>query len=83
MRAPHGTTMNTSILMPRPVRRHFFELAKVPIRVWQKSWTKKIVEAQAGPFSEAKARTLRPKGQIAFSRRCSFRTSTRPPAALT
>jgi CheY-like chemotaxis protein len=70
--------------MPRPVRRHFLALAKVPIRVWQTQfWTKKIVEAQIGPASETRAWTLRPEGQLAFSRRCGFRNINPTPASLT
>ena len=29
-RVKHGGTMNTSVVIPRPVRRHFFDLGKVP-----------------------------------------------------
>ena len=49
-------TVTTSVLIPRAARRHFFTLAKVPIRVWQtQSRTKKIVEEQTGPGSKTKA----------------------------
>ena len=60
-------TINTSILIQRPVERHCFALAKVPIRIWQTQfWTKEVVEAQTSPCGETQGVTSPAKKQMRF-----------------